>query len=39
MTEQLIREIFGKSIWDMTTQELIRYKLDEVWVQLVDEEA
>lgn len=39
MTEQLIREIFGKSIWDMTTQELIRYKLDEVWVQLVDEEV
>ena len=36
MSENDIQEIFGKSIWDMTTEEIIKNNLTDVWVKLVD---
>ena len=37
MTNKDVIEIYGKSIWDMTTAELIEYKLDNLWTELIDE--
>lgn len=37
MTDREVKEIFGKSIWDMTVKELIDFKLDKVWADLVDD--
>ncbi len=39
MTEAEVKEMFGKSIWDMTTEELIEYDLVHIWSKLVDENA
>ncbi len=36
MSENDIKEIFGKSIWDMTAEEIIKNNLTDVWVKLVD---
>ena len=37
MTEKDVIEIFGKSIWDMSADELVRYKLVELWAKLINE--
>ena len=37
MNEQEIIEMYGKSIWDMTAEEITQHDLDDVWVALVDE--
>lgn len=37
MTEREIREMFGKSIWEMTPEELINNNLDIIWFHLVEE--
>lgn len=37
MQESEIKEIYGKSIWDMTSEELVKNNLVEIWVKLVDE--
>lgn len=37
MTDKEIKEIYGKSIWDMTTAEIIENHLEDVWSRLVDE--
>lgn len=39
MTEQEIIETYGKSIWDMSAQELIDFDLDRKWVQLMGMEG
>ncbi len=39
LTEREIEEIYGKSIWDMTVQELIDNDLTRDWVKLVDAAA
>lgn len=39
MTENDIKEIYGKSIWNMTPAELIKYDLVDTWAKLVDENA
>jgi hypothetical protein len=36
MTDKDVEEIYGKSIWDMTTTEIINNNLEEVWVQLIE---
>ena len=36
MTESEIIEIYGKSIWDMSANELRENNLVETWVRLVD---
>ena len=35
-TEKEIEEVYGKSIWDMTTDELIENDLISDWVDLID---
>ena len=35
MTEQEIRYTYGKSIWDMTAEELTKYDLWDIWLDLV----
>lgn len=37
MTEEEIEELYKKSIWDMSTKEIIQNGLSEVWQKLVDE--
>ena len=37
--EQEIIDIYGKSIWDMTAQELYENGLIEIWADLVDMET
>ena len=37
MNEQDVINIFGKSIWEMSVDELYKYHLDELWVKLVDD--
>lgn len=37
MTDSDIISIFGKSIWDMTTTEIIEFDLVDVWVKLIEE--
>lgn len=37
MTEKEIEELYGKSIWDMSAEEIIQNGLSEVWQKLVDE--
>ena len=39
MTDKDIEEIYGKSIWEMTTTEIINNNLEEVWVQLMEIEC
>lgn len=39
MSENEIKEIYGKSIWDMTPEEIIENNLVEIWARLVDENA
>lgn len=39
MNENEVKEIFKKSIWDMTTAEIIENNLAELWQRLVDEAA
>lgn len=39
MTEQDIKGLFGKSIWDMTPSEIIENHLEDIWAKLVDEVA
>ena len=39
MTDKDVKEIFGKSIWEMTCQEIIENGLEDVWVHLVDNES
>ena len=39
MTEHEINEIYGKSIWNMTTKEIRENGLVEIWAKLVDENA
>ena len=36
MTEQDIIKTYGKSIWDMTAEEIIKNGLTEIWVELTD---
>lgn len=38
MTETEIKELYGKSIWDMTPSELIENDLVHEWTKLVDAE-
>jgi len=38
MTEKEIIEVFGKSIWDMTAEELVKNNLDKIWFLLVEKE-
>ena len=35
--DRRIKDIFGKSIFDMTTEELVEYDLVHTWVQAIDE--
>ena len=35
ITEQEIRYTYGKSIWDMTAEELTKYDLWDIWLDLV----
>lgn len=37
MTDKEIIETYGKSIWEMTVEEIIKYDLEDVWFQLVEE--
>ncbi len=37
LTEAEIEEIYGKSIWDMTAEEIVEYGLVSIWAKLVDE--
>lgn len=37
MSDNEIIEIFGKSIWDMTPEELIKNNLDIIWFHMVEE--
>jgi hypothetical protein len=37
MTDREVIEIFGKSIWDMTPDELIKNDLDIIWFHMVEE--
>lgn len=37
MTEKEIEELYGKSIWDMSTEELFDNGLIVIWAKLVDE--
>lgn len=39
MTDEDIKEIYGKSIWEMTTIEIIDNNLEEIWVRLMEEEC
>lgn len=39
LSEQDIIDIFGKSIWDMTMQEIRDNHLEDVWAELVDKNA
>lgn len=39
MTDEDIKEIYGKSIWEMTTTEIIDNNLEEIWVQLMESEC
>lgn len=36
MSEQEIIETYGKSIWDMSAQELVEYHLEETWVEIAE---
>lgn len=37
MTEAEVKELYGKSIWEMTPAELIENNLDGLWYKLVEE--
>lgn len=37
MTEAEVKELYGKSIWEMTPQELVENNLDGLWYKLVEE--
>ena len=39
MTDEDIKEIYGKSIWEMTTTEIIDNNLEEIWVRLMESEC
>lgn len=39
LSEQDIIDIFGKSIWDMTMQEIRDNHLEDIWAELVDRNA
>lgn len=36
LTEKEIEELYGKSVWDMTAEELMENDLVEDWVRLVE---
>lgn len=39
LSEQDIVDIFGKSIWDMTMQEIRDNHLEDIWTELVNRNA